>query len=204
MKFLFNQLNYKIAESNSILLISHHNPDPDTIGSTLALGFYIEALGKATDYFCIDEISSNFSFIKGTTKFNSDIDLLKKENFNVDLCYIDPPYGNEQSDYFEMYRFFEEFYTEKVLHNKSKNKKCGESKFVKSKNYVDNFIDMMNNASQFPYLMISYNDNSWASLDEIVGIISDFRKSVETVDIKYFYKYRNQDYSSKEYVIIAS
>ncbi|MFA5133504.1 MAG: DHH family phosphoesterase [Patescibacteria group bacterium] len=64
MRLLFNQLADEISRRESFLFVCHRNPDPDTIGSALALGGYIESLGKKADYFCIDKIPYNFSFLK--------------------------------------------------------------------------------------------------------------------------------------------
>jgi bifunctional oligoribonuclease and PAP phosphatase NrnA len=53
-----------INNSKKILLISHINPDGDTLGSSGAIGFYIERqLGKLVDLFCIDQIPENFKFL---------------------------------------------------------------------------------------------------------------------------------------------
>jgi len=69
MQLLFNQLYSKISESDNILLVSHRNPDPDTIGSALALGGFIKKLGKNISYFCIDIPSNNFLFLEGVERF---------------------------------------------------------------------------------------------------------------------------------------
>ncbi|MFC1612358.1 bifunctional oligoribonuclease/PAP phosphatase NrnA [Patescibacteria group bacterium] len=82
MQLLFNQLQTKIKEAESVLFVCHRNPDPDTIGSAIALGRYIESLGKSAEYFCIDKVPDGFLFIRGIEKFISDIDIFKK---NYDL-----------------------------------------------------------------------------------------------------------------------
>lgn len=80
--FLFNALNEAIKEKNNILFVCHKNPDPDTIGSALAMGKYAKSLGKNTDYFCADKIPDNFFFLKGAGDFSRD---KKKFSDNHDL-----------------------------------------------------------------------------------------------------------------------
>lgn len=54
----FNTLNYVISKSDSILLFAHTHPDGDTVGSTLALKYYIESLGKKVEIACFDPFPS--------------------------------------------------------------------------------------------------------------------------------------------------
>ncbi|PIR66524.1 MAG: hypothetical protein COU51_03215 [Parcubacteria group bacterium CG10_big_fil_rev_8_21_14_0_10_36_14] len=75
MQLLFNRLNQKIKEADTILFVSHRNPDPDTLGSALAIGSYAESMGKKTGYFCLDKIPDNFSFISESKKFTDSIDI---------------------------------------------------------------------------------------------------------------------------------
>ena len=41
-----------------IALVSHRDPDPDTVGSALALGLGLESLGKRVSWHCADEMSA--------------------------------------------------------------------------------------------------------------------------------------------------
>lgn len=82
MQLLFNQLYNKISESNNILLVSHRNPDPDTIGSALAMGIFIKQLNKEVDYFCADVLSNNLLFLEGAEQFTNNEDIF---NNNYDL-----------------------------------------------------------------------------------------------------------------------
>lgn len=69
---LFNDLSEAIKEKNKILFVCHKNPDPDTVGSALALGKYAKILGKKTDYFCAHKIPDNFAFLKKINEFSQD------------------------------------------------------------------------------------------------------------------------------------
>ncbi len=50
----FKTLNYIAKKSDSVLLFSHSRPDGDTVGSVLALKYYLEKLGKKITLACFD------------------------------------------------------------------------------------------------------------------------------------------------------
>ena len=76
----FNQLQQAIEGADDILFVCHQNPDPDTIGSALALGGYINSFGKKAKYFCKDKLTDNFLFLKGAKEFSQNIDLFSEDN----------------------------------------------------------------------------------------------------------------------------
>jgi bifunctional oligoribonuclease and PAP phosphatase NrnA len=52
-----------IDNSDNILLISHVNPDGDTLGSAGAVGFYLQQVEKSFDLYCVDSLSINFKYM---------------------------------------------------------------------------------------------------------------------------------------------
>lgn len=68
-------------------MVSHRNPDPDTVGSALALGGYFESQGKRADYFCADKIPNNFAVLKNIHRFTDDAGILEK-NYNA-VIFVD-------------------------------------------------------------------------------------------------------------------
>lgn len=66
------KLDGEIADAKNVLLISHRSPDADTLGSALALGEWIESLGKSVSYACIDKPSKTFNFLQGVEKFTDE------------------------------------------------------------------------------------------------------------------------------------
>ena len=68
-----------LKKAQRIALFSHTNPDPDTIGSTLALSSVLKALGKHVDLFCDAEKNENYSFLTGYDEYNTAQDV----NFSV-------------------------------------------------------------------------------------------------------------------------
>lgn len=118
----------------------------------------------------------------------------------VDLAYIDPPYGGDQSDYSYMYHILESYAKMEIQENAEDCKR-----FSVSNKYEDNFVALMEALSFVPVLVISYNDSSWASIDVIISLLCSVNRSVETCSEEYNYNYRSvKKQRGKEYLVIAS
>jgi len=50
----FKTLHFVIEKADSVLLVAHKRPDPDTVGANVALKYYLEALGKKVQIACYD------------------------------------------------------------------------------------------------------------------------------------------------------
>ncbi len=59
-----------IKKAKSIALFSHSSPDPDTVGSVVALYNALEKQGKIVDIFCEDNIPETYNFLAETKKYN--------------------------------------------------------------------------------------------------------------------------------------
>jgi phosphoesterase RecJ-like protein len=55
-----------------IAIVSHRDPDPDTIGSALALGLGLESLGKRVSWHCADPVPEPQRFLHGSERFVTD------------------------------------------------------------------------------------------------------------------------------------
>src|SRR6266480_4998020 len=69
-----------------IALVSHRDPDPDTIGSALALGLGLESLGKRVSWHCADPVPEQQRFLHGSDRFTQepppeDVDLVVTVDF---------------------------------------------------------------------------------------------------------------------------
>ena len=129
------------------------------------------------------------------------IDLLKQFDLSdLDLVYIDPPYGGDQSDYAKMYEFFEDYLGFSDIHNEWEKER-----FAKSKTYAESFDELLSLLPKQSPWIFSYNDSSWASGEEIKNQISKFDRSrVVMHEVDYEYQYRAKDNSAgTEYVIVA-
>lgn len=58
--------------ADRIALVSHRDPDPDTIGSALALGLGLESLGKRVSWHCADPVPEQHRFLQGSERFTQD------------------------------------------------------------------------------------------------------------------------------------
>ena len=62
-----------IKENNSFALFSHENPDPDTIGSTLALKMILEKLGKTVHMYCESEVPESYYFLEESKFYEQEL-----------------------------------------------------------------------------------------------------------------------------------
>lgn len=74
-----------IHEADAIALVSHLNPDGDTMGSALALKNGLDKLGKRTAVFCQDKVPDNISFLKGADEYRYPEDA-SGERFDLLIC----------------------------------------------------------------------------------------------------------------------
>jgi hypothetical protein len=111
---------------------------------------------------------------------------------NFDLLYIDPPYGGQQSDYASMYKFCEEYITRQAISEIDYLQKASK-KFIKSKNYLTSFENLLEKLPKNSYWLFSYNDSSWANIDTIKSCLINQQKKVIVKEIDYKYKQRDVD-----------
>lgn len=68
-----------IKKTDKIAIFSHENPDPDAIGSALALCKLLENAGKKVGLFCSGEMSEKYDFLRYYDKYNTE----SFENFDL-------------------------------------------------------------------------------------------------------------------------
>lgn len=127
-----------------------------------------------------------------------------QNNRNFDLYYIDPPYGGDQSDYAQMYKFCEEYVWRKEFGEISVLQK-NSKKFSKHKNYQESFEELLESLPRTAFWLFSYNDSSWANVETIMNSVSRFNRKVKVDCIEYPYKFRNaENMKGKEFLIFAT
>src|SRR6476620_4883089 len=52
-------------EAHRLLLLAHHNPDPDALGSALGLAHALQPYNKACVVACADPVPTNYTFLPG-------------------------------------------------------------------------------------------------------------------------------------------
>jgi bifunctional oligoribonuclease and PAP phosphatase NrnA len=66
--------------AHRILLIAHHNPDPDALGSALGLALALEPYGKECIVACADPVPANYTFLPGRERVVTE---LPSEDFDL-------------------------------------------------------------------------------------------------------------------------
>ena len=67
---MFENIINEISKANSILLISHVNPDGDTCGCSLAMYIALKNLNKDVDVVCDSDFNSKLSYLPAFENFN--------------------------------------------------------------------------------------------------------------------------------------
>lgn len=70
----FKQIKQKIIRAKEIAIVSHINPDGDTIGSLLSLGLGLERLGKRVYMISADGVPRRYSFLPGAGRVTNNLD----------------------------------------------------------------------------------------------------------------------------------
>lgn len=69
-----------ILKASQIGLISHRNPDPDSLGGNLAFNEVLTKLGKKVSSFCLDPLPTNLGFFPAIEKIESNF---QPDNFDL-------------------------------------------------------------------------------------------------------------------------
>lgn len=77
-----------LRAARTVAVVSHRDPDPDTIGSAIALGLALEAMGKRVTLHCADPVPDGARFLVGADRFSSappgaDVDLVATVDFGT-------------------------------------------------------------------------------------------------------------------------
>lgn len=67
----FSEIAQVIRDHSAFILLSHARPDGDAIGSQIALGHALEAMGKTVHYVNEDKLPGNLAFMAGSEKITS-------------------------------------------------------------------------------------------------------------------------------------
>ncbi len=87
-----------LKKANKIAIFSHISPDPDTIGSSLALRRILISLGKDVDVFCTDNIPESYNFLDDAKAYNGEV----KEDYDL-LVSVDVSSSNRLGVYEDMF-----------------------------------------------------------------------------------------------------
>lgn len=66
------QIHNHIKNANRLALVSHQNPDGDTLGSAMALAEHLQTLGKEVRIFCLSPVPDKFNFLNNIKLISQD------------------------------------------------------------------------------------------------------------------------------------
>jgi adenine-specific DNA methylase len=203
-----NAREQEIYKSLAIVAIEHYVMEKCFLGGRLNNGQILAKLEHRLNHQKNDGYKMSFK-IKSPVLFPSfnnhqafNLDCLDAmDKCEADLVYIDPPYGQSQSDYAFMFSFCEEYiYSQKI---NTLSHLVNSKKFIKSKDYEIHFCKVLEKAKKYPKWVISYNNSSWADIETLKKIISEFKKNIFVININYEYNYRKNDSNGIEYLILC-
>lgn len=126
--------------------------------------------------------------------------------FKADLVYIDPPYYSPFSDneYVRRYHFVEGLArswkgVDMQWHTKTKKFKSYPTPFSSRSGAKDAF-DKLFRRLRNSILLVSYSSNSLPTREEVISLMSCYKKHVEVIDIDYRYSFGNQHGENKNKV----
>jgi DNA adenine methylase len=124
----------------------------------------------------------------------------------ADLVYIDPPYYSPLSDneYVRRYHFVEGLArdwkgVDMQWHTKTKKFKSYPTPFSSRVGAADAF-DKMFSRLRDSILLVSYSSNSLPTREEIISLMSKYKRHVEVIEIDYRYSFGNQKQGNKNAV----
>lgn len=127
-----------------------------------------------------DYNSAIFDNEQNNTAYNDDIfNLLNK--INADIIYLDPPYTGTMNNYFGFYGLIDEYIDSKKL-------EPFENNFIDKKSSLFLFDKLFSNLENYKYWILSYNNNSYPSKDELITIISKYSTDIEIIEKPHNYK----------------
>lgn len=119
-------------------------------------------------------------------------------HWKPDLVYMDPPYYSpfSDNDYVRRYHFIEGIArdwkdVEIQAHTKTKKFKSYPSPFSSRVGAHDAFDKLLGNFRE-SIIMLSYSSNSLPTREEILSLMSKYKKHVEVVSLDYRYSFANQ------------
>lgn len=129
-------------------------------------------------------------------------------DIDVDVVYFDPPYGGSHYDYLRDY-FFVELYTRlygKIHDFIGEAKRFREqrrSEFRLASDLCSSLETLFERAQHIPFWVLSYNNRSIPSQDELLQLLQLYRRNVRMISREYTYKSGNNN-KLREHLFLCS
>lgn len=117
---------------------------------------------------------------------------------NADLIYLDPPYTGTMNNYFGFYGFLDNFIN-------SKKGKPFENNFINKEDSLELFKRLFSKLKKYKYWILSYNNSSYPSKEDLTKLIKKFAKNVKIIERKHNYQItgKGAKTTNKEYLFIV-
>ena len=135
---------------------------------------------------------------KNNMVYNRDVfDLIKE--IRADLIYLDPPYTWTMNNYFSFYGLLDEYVENKRLTPFQNN-------FIEKKASLLLFDRLFSSLKNFKYWVLSYNNKSYPSKEEILQIISKYSTDIKVLEKPYVYQTTGKENkkNNREYLFIVT
>jgi phosphoesterase RecJ-like protein len=80
---MLKKITETIKKANSFIIVSHLDPDGDTMGSMIALGEILEIMGKKVTLFCQDPVPDIYHFLPHASKVKTEIPSTQKYDLGI-------------------------------------------------------------------------------------------------------------------------
>jgi adenine-specific DNA-methyltransferase len=134
---------------------------------------------------------------KNNISYNEDIFTILPK-IKTDIIYLDPPYTGTMNNYFGFYGVIDEY-----IGNKQIN--AFENNFINKSKSIQLFDKLFANLGNYKYWILSYNNSSYPSQEELLSIIRKYCQNVKVIEKKHVYKVTGsiEKNKNKEYLFIA-
>lgn len=118
---------------------------------------------------------------------------------NADLIYLDPPYTGTMNNYFGFYGVLDNYINSKKI-------KPFENNFVNKKNSLELFEKLFSSLKKYKYWILSYNNSSYPTKEELLDLIKKFSKNVKVIEKEHNYQLTGKEAKAKnrEYLFLVS
>lgn len=128
----------------------------------------------------IDYNNAVFDNSKKNKALNMNIfSALKKAK--ADTIYLDPPYTGSMNNYFDFYNPLDELVD-------SKKKKPFKNNFIDKNKSLVLFDKLFSRLSSYRYWMLSYNDSSYPSINELRNLLQKYSTNIKEIKLPHAYK----------------
>lgn len=156
---------------------------------------------QSFEYHFLHELNSYNSAVFDNNReckaYNEDIFNLV-EKVDADLIYLDPPYTGTMNNYFGFYGAIDEMLSGKKLQAYDNN-------FVDKKTAIDLFDKLFQKLKKYKYWMLSYNNSSYPTRDQLIKLLSKYSNNVKVLEHEHIYKITGKENKNKniEYLFVV-